>query len=102
MSAAGFYSARGRSATTLERVAFKTNRLGKFVGRRELTAQIGHPPEWTGLTIGGFAWRDNPERVELPFNISVPNPEIRADIEADLLASVRRFASTLLNGEMQR
>jgi DNA topoisomerase VI subunit B len=32
---------------TLKRVAFKTDRLGEFVGRRELTAQIGHPPsEW--------------------------------------------------------
>jgi len=31
----------------LQRVAFKTDRLGEFVGRRELTAQIGHPPdEW--------------------------------------------------------
>ena len=31
----------------LQRVAFKTARLGEFVGRRELTAQIGHPPdEW--------------------------------------------------------
>jgi len=30
-----------------QRVAFKTDRLGEFVGRRELTAQIGHPPdEW--------------------------------------------------------
>ena len=34
-----------RQAPTLERVAFKTDRLGEFVGRRELTAQIGHPPE---------------------------------------------------------
>ena len=36
-----------RRGPTLERVAFKTDRLGEFVGRRELTAQIGHPPkEW--------------------------------------------------------
>ena len=34
-----------RPSLTLERVAFKTDRLGEFVGRRELTAQIGHPPE---------------------------------------------------------
>jgi DNA topoisomerase VI subunit B len=34
-----------RQGPTLQRVAFKTDRLGEFVGRRELTAQIGHPPE---------------------------------------------------------
>ena len=38
---------RGRTAPLLQRVVFKTDRLGEFVGRRELTAQIGHPPdEW--------------------------------------------------------
>jgi DNA topoisomerase VI subunit B len=38
---------RGDSRTRprLERIVFKTDRLGEFVGRRELTAQIGHPPE---------------------------------------------------------
>ena len=35
----------------LERVAFKTSRLLDFVGRRELTAQIGHPPEQWPLVI---------------------------------------------------
>ena len=36
-----------RSAPLLQRVVFKTDRLGEFVGRRELMAQIGHPPdEW--------------------------------------------------------
>ena len=35
----------------LERVAFKTSRLLDFVGRRELTAQIGHPPEEWPLVI---------------------------------------------------
>ena len=36
-----------RSAPLLQRVVFKSDRLGEFVGRRELTAQIGHPPdEW--------------------------------------------------------
>ena len=36
---------RRRPSPTVQRVAFKTDRLGEFVGRRELTAQIGHPPE---------------------------------------------------------
>jgi DNA topoisomerase VI subunit B len=35
----------------LERVAFKTSRLLDFVGRRELTAQISHPPEEWPLVI---------------------------------------------------
>jgi hypothetical protein len=36
-----------RSRPILERVAFRTSRLAEFVGRRELTAQTGHPPdEW--------------------------------------------------------
>src|SRR6516164_7323859 len=35
----------------LERVVFKTDRLGEFVGRRELTAQIGHPPEEWSLVL---------------------------------------------------
>ena len=35
------------AAPRLERVAFKTSRFLDFVGERELTAQIGHPPpEW--------------------------------------------------------
>jgi hypothetical protein len=38
---------RVRSAPLLQRRVFKTDRLGEFVGRRELTAQIGHTPhEW--------------------------------------------------------
>jgi hypothetical protein len=38
---------RSRGTPLLQRVAFKTDRLGEFIGRRELTAQIGHPPdEW--------------------------------------------------------
>jgi DNA topoisomerase VI subunit B len=32
-------------------VAFKTDRLGEFVGRRELTAQIGYPPEEWSLVL---------------------------------------------------
>jgi hypothetical protein len=35
----------------LERVAFRTSRLLDFIGRRELTAQIGHPPEHWPLVI---------------------------------------------------
>ena len=36
-----------KAAPRLERVAFKTSRFLDFVGERELTAQIGHPPpEW--------------------------------------------------------
>jgi DNA topoisomerase VI subunit B len=40
-----------RSGPTLQRVAFKTDRLGEFVGQRELTAQIGHPPEEWSLVL---------------------------------------------------
>ena len=40
------------SAPRLERVAFKTSRLLDFVGRRELTAQIGHEPElWPVIVV---------------------------------------------------
>jgi DNA topoisomerase VI subunit B len=35
----------------LERIAFRTSRLLDFVGRRELTAQIGHAPESWPLVI---------------------------------------------------
>jgi DNA topoisomerase VI subunit B len=35
----------------LERIAFRTSRLLDFVGRRELTAQIGHPPEHWPLVV---------------------------------------------------
>jgi hypothetical protein len=43
---------RVRSAPLLQRVVFKTDRLGEFVGRRELTAQIGHPPaEWPSVLL---------------------------------------------------
>jgi hypothetical protein len=36
-----------KTAPRLERVAFKTSRFLDFVGERELTAQVGHPPpEW--------------------------------------------------------
>lgn len=34
----------------LERVAFRTPRFIDFVGQRELTAQIGHPPEHWPIT----------------------------------------------------
>ena len=49
--AAGVYSARRRSAPTLERVAFKTSRLAEFCGQRELTAQTGHAVEDWPLVI---------------------------------------------------
>ena len=40
-------SVRTKPAPRLKRVAFRTSRLLDFVGPRELTAQIGHPPpEW--------------------------------------------------------
>jgi len=45
---------KGRATNTsprLDRVAFRTSRLLDFVGRRELTAQIGHPPEHWPLVI---------------------------------------------------
>jgi hypothetical protein len=38
--------------TRLERIVFKTSRMLDFVGRRELTAQIGHPPEsWPFVAV---------------------------------------------------
>jgi DNA topoisomerase VI subunit B len=39
------------SEARLIRVAFKTSRLLDFVGRRELTAQIGHQPELWAIVI---------------------------------------------------
>ena len=45
---------KGRATNTsprLDRVAFRTSRLLDFVGHRELTAQIGHPPEHWPLVI---------------------------------------------------
>jgi hypothetical protein len=42
---------RPRQTPTLQRVAFKTSRLGEFVGQRELTAQTGHRPQDWPLVI---------------------------------------------------
>jgi DNA topoisomerase VI subunit B len=39
------------NAITLQRVAFTTSRLAEFVGEKELTAQIGHPPDEWPLVI---------------------------------------------------
>jgi DNA topoisomerase VI subunit B len=39
------------TAPLLTRVAFKTSRLLDFVGRRELTAQIGNGPDWWPLVV---------------------------------------------------
>jgi Histidine kinase-, DNA gyrase B-, and HSP90-like ATPase len=47
-----FTPAAKRGSIRLERVAFRTSRLLDFVGRRELTAQIGHAPDvWPAVII---------------------------------------------------
>ena len=40
-----------KTTARLERIVFKTSRLLDFVGRRELTAQIGHEPELWPLVV---------------------------------------------------
>ena len=44
-------SVRRRSAPLLERVAFGTSRLAEFCGEKELTKQVGHPPDQWILVI---------------------------------------------------
>jgi hypothetical protein len=51
MTAVELYSARRRAAPLLERVAFKTPRLGEFCSQRELVAQTGQAIEDWPLVI---------------------------------------------------
>jgi hypothetical protein len=63
----------------LDRVAFKTSRLLDFVGRRELTAQIGHGPDQWPLVIlkeGIDNGVDNAEEAGRA-------PEIRVNVTTD-------------------
>jgi len=70
---------RVRSAPLLQRVAFKTDRLGEFVGRRELTAQIGHPPEQWLLVLLKEAADNALDACEE----SHAAPELRIDVSTD-------------------
>jgi hypothetical protein len=67
---------------TLARVAFKTDRLGEFVGRRELTAQIGHPPEEWPLVFLKEALDNALDACEE----ALAPPEIAVDVSTDPVA----------------
>lgn len=79
MSIAAAYPTRRRPAPTLERVVFKTDRLGEFVGRRELTAQIGHSPDEWPIVILKEAADNALDAVEEAFAA----PELRIDVSTD-------------------
>ena len=51
MSLAQLNFGRRRSSRTLDRVVFKTSRLGEFCGQRELVMQTGHAIEDWPLVI---------------------------------------------------
>jgi len=68
-----------RPSLTLERVAFKTDRLGEFVGRRELTAQIGHPPEQWALVLLKEGVDNSLDACEE----TLAAPELRIDVSTD-------------------
>ena len=68
-----------RQGPTLQRVAFKTDRLGEFVGRRELTAQIGHPPEEWPLVLLKEAIDNATDACEEALGA----PELHIEVETD-------------------
>jgi DNA topoisomerase VI subunit B len=79
MTAAELYSPRRRPVPLLERVAFKTDRLGEFVGRRELTAQIGHPPgEWPLVVL-----KEATDNALDAGEEALAAPELRIDVSSD-------------------
>jgi hypothetical protein len=52
MTAAEIYSARRRAAPLLDRVAFRTRRPSEFCGVKELTKQVGRPPDrWPEIIL---------------------------------------------------
>jgi hypothetical protein len=68
-----------RPAPLLNRMVFKTDRLGEFVGRRELTAQIGHSPDEWPLVILKEAADNALDGCEE----GLTAPELRIDVETD-------------------
>ena len=74
---------RARQTATLERVAFKTSRRAEFVGQRELTAQIGHPPhDWPLVILKELLDNalDECEEAKIPPEISVTVSTLRGEI----------------------
>ena len=70
---------RGRTAPLLQRVVFKTDRLGEFVGRRELTAQIGHQPDEWPLVLLKEALDNSLDACEE----ALAPPELTIDVSTD-------------------